>query len=316
MGHRISKVFQRTKNNLVYFIVRILLMVEPLIPRRCGLTLFGLLGRLVFLFPSADKRVAIAQLQDYFSAQGRSDDAAKSAATMYANLGKNGFDALRLGHSSDRYFDRIVSWEGLAEFSEAYAGGKGVIVITAHLGCFEMLLNFFGRKGFTSFAVGQKIYDERLDKIVSRARSGRNISYVHRAESPRVILRKLREGQAFGVLIDQDTAVEGVFAHFLGKMAFTPSGPVRMALRFNIPTFVVTTVRAARDKHRIWITPLALSKSGDFEKDVVMSTEAANEIIGKKILEYPLQWVWMHRRWRRNPGDPENRAIPSVENYA
>lgn len=209
-----------------------------------------------------------------------------------------------------------VTFDDLAEVRKAYERGKGLIVITAHVGCFEMLLHFFGHMGFSSFAIGSKLYDERLDRLVAELRSGEDIAYMHRKGSSRSIIRLLRQGKVFGVLVDQDTNVEGVFAHFLGRLAYTPSAPVRMALRFDIPMAVLTTFRREDNTHHVSVTgPIEVQKTDDFTGDTVRAVERINKIIGDAILRNPDQWVWMHRRWHHQPDQPKYSGIPSIEDY-
>jgi KDO2-lipid IV(A) lauroyltransferase len=170
-----------------------------------------------------------------------------------------------------------------------------------------MLLPFFARKGIKHFAVGRRVYDSRIDEMIISARTGANFEYLHRTENPRAIIRRLiNEGKAFGVLVDQDTSVDGVFAHFLGRPAYSPSGPLRIALRYDIPTFVMFTARQPDNTHRVIISDrLVFEKSGDSDADLVRAVTRANAILSDAILAYPEQWVWMHRRWRRKPGAVE-----------
>jgi KDO2-lipid IV(A) lauroyltransferase len=102
------------------------------------------------------------------------------------------------------------------------------------------------------------------------------------------------------VLVDQDTPVEGVFADFLGIPAHTPSGPVKMAMKLDIPLFVVTSARQEDNTHHVFIDgPVALRKSDDFDEDLLHNVTMINSLICRTIRRYPSQWVWMHRRWRR-----------------
>jgi KDO2-lipid IV(A) lauroyltransferase len=119
-----------------------------------------------------------------------------------------------------------------------------------------------------------------------------------------------------GALIDQDTKVDGVFAHFLGKLAYTPSAPVKLAMRYDIPVFVVTTARQENGIHRIFVSErITLRKSGDETRDLAKNVELVNGKISATILKYPAQWVWMHRRWRRQPEDEGYEDVPNIEKY-
>jgi KDO2-lipid IV(A) lauroyltransferase len=290
------------KNSLLFVFAKTAFVLALLLPRRAGLRLFGALGKGTFLLPNIEKTRTLAHLRLIFGASWNEKRIRATAKEVYASIGRNFFDAVKLSRASEEKFKATVKHSGLDAFREAFGRGRGVIVITAHVGCFELLLHFFARHGFRSFAIGQRSFDPRLDGLIRRIRSGEDIDYMDRSESPRKIIRWLQEGRAFGVLIDQDTKVEGVYAQFLGKTAYTPSGPVRIAMRFGIPAVVATITRQPDDTHFVTISRiLNFADRGDFEKDLIENVQTANDLIGDAIMRAPEQWVWMHRRWKRQP---------------
>jgi KDO2-lipid IV(A) lauroyltransferase len=277
------------------FLIRIL-------PRRVGLMLFSGIGSLVYRIPHEDRKRTLRHLRMIFGTVWTDEKIRKTAANVYRELGKNLYDAFYLTRIPPEKFNRLVSSDPIDRVDAAYREGRGVIVITAHIGCFEMLLHFFPVKGYRSFAVGRRMRDERLERIVRSLRSGDDIVYMDRSESTRNIIRHLNDGRMFGVLVDQDTAVEGVYAEFLDRPAYTPSGPLKLAMKFGYPAFIITAVRLPGDTHHINITgPLELRTGNGFESDLLYNVTMVNRHIGDTIINYPEQWVWMHRRWRRQP---------------
>lgn len=309
-----KKFFKKRKNDAVYLLAVLGLRIGQILPRPIGLRVFGLLGRLFFLIPTVDRRRVIKNLSRVFGDRWPEEKIWSVARKSYANLGKNLFDALYLSNLSWNRIRRFVTTDREFErVQAAYARKKGVLIITAHVGCYEMLLHYWAKSGMKCFAIGQKIYDERLDSIVRAARSGENIEYMYRTENPRAMIRLLSQGKVFGVLVDQDTRTDGVFARFLGHLAYTPSAPVKLALKYDIPAFVVTTTRQPDNTHRIFIHELVLERTGDARKDIVLNVQKTNDVISRAIETYPDQWVWMHRRWRRT-----QRHYPqalSISNY-
>jgi Kdo2-lipid IVA lauroyltransferase/acyltransferase len=290
------------KNSILYILAKTAFLSALLLPRPAGLRLFGTLGRLAFLLPNIEKKRTLEHLRLVFGASWSEKKIRSTAGNVYASLGMNLFDAVNLSHASPEVFNALVRYSDLSGFREAFGRGRGVIVITAHVGCFELLLHFTARHGFKSFAIGQRSFDPRLDRLIRRIRSGEGIDYMDRSESPRKIIRGLQEGKVFGVLIDQDTNVEGVFAQFLGRTAYTPSGPLRIAMRFGIPAVVATITRHPDNTHYVSFSrTLEFSDSGDFENDLLKNVQTANDLISEAIMRSPEQWVWMHRRWKRRP---------------
>ncbi len=309
------RLSRERKHTLIYQASRLVYGVGSALPRPLGLSVFGALGGIGYSIPSKERQKTIDHLRSVYGTSWDEPRIEATARAVFVNLGRNLFDAIYFAGGRDIRFDRLVRCDDLTPFRRAYEGGKGVIVITAHLGCFEMLLPYFGHMGFRSFAIGRQLYDPRLDKLIANARqSGMNTEYLHRSENPRVILRHLSAGKTMGVLIDQDTQADGVFAHFLGRLAFTPTGPVKIALRYGIPAFVVTTARQIDGSHRIFIEgPLEPVKAPGFEQSLVRTVEWVNSRISSRIEQYPDQWVWMHNRWKHQPQSKGYEQIPRID---
>ena len=295
-------IFKQIKHTIIYWGAIIAYKIALTIPRKIGLFFFGSIGAIAFIFPNEEKNRTIQHLRSIFGDKWSEPKIRQTAREVYVQLGKNLFDGIYLSAQTKSKLDTIVKHDSFDEFRSAYNKGRGIVAITAHTGCFEMLLHYYALEGFKCFAIGRRLYDDRIEQIIRKTRSGENIEYMDRSESPRKIIRELQAGKVFGVLIDQDTKVEGVFANFLGKPAYTPSGPIKMAMKLDVPVFVATTVRHPDDSHYIFINKqLTLINTGNFDDDLVQNVQAANDLISKTIWQFPSQWVWMHRRWKQQP---------------
>jgi Kdo2-lipid IVA lauroyltransferase/acyltransferase len=316
-GSGVRRFIKRVKNDGIFIAVKMLIALHGLLPRGLGLMIFGTLGHMAFHLPHRERKRTIAHLTEVFGSEWPGARISACAGSVYGNLGRNAFDALFFSRLAKEKWGRYVRFDDLTELRKAYERGRGGMIVTAHCGCFEMLLHFFAWQGFPSFAIGSRLYDKRLDDLVAKLRSGENILYLHRSESPRAMLKLMKQGRLMGVLIDQDTNVDGVFAHFLGRLAYTPSGAVRLAQRYGIPVFAATTVRENDRTHRVMISrEIDLHATGNDIEDFVRGIEMINDHISATIRRYPSQWVWMHERWSRRPEDERFRGIPNIERVA
>lgn len=307
---------KRRRNDIIYAILFVIFFIAKYLPRKPGLVLFGWLGRIFFLYPTIEKQRTFRHLSLIFSEKWSEKRIKRTAAEVYSNIGKNFFDALYLSNCSNKKFYDIVNHDDLYSMREAYDHGNGLVVINCHTGCFEMTAHILARKGFKCITIGQKLFDERVDKLIVSMRQRNNITYLYRNRSGRDLLRFFKRGYTLGVLLDQDTNVEGVFAHFLGLPAHTPSGPMRMAMRYNIPVFVAYSARQKDNTHYFHLSKrIELENTGDSTRDLVVNIEKVNNFLSEGVLKYPEQWVWMHRRWKKRPDDEQYKDIPNIENY-
>ncbi len=141
------------------------------------------------------------------------------------------------------------------------------------------------------------------DMIVGlRARMGVRTILRGRPGASRELIRIFKENRVLGILIDQDTDVESAFVDFMGRPAWTPTGADSMAIKFGAPVIFGTIERGSDNRHTITIEgPLELVRTGNDEKDIVSNTAMFTKKIEDRIAQNPEQWVWMHRRWRRQP---------------
>jgi len=293
---------ERLRHRILGWMAKAGFAVGRKLPRRVGLALFSFLGVVCYYIMGTDRKRTVNHLRFVFGNEWNEKKIRSVARAVFRSQGKNLFDAVHLGAAKAEVFDDIVSHDSLYNVAQACERGKGIMAITAHLGCFEMLLHLFARRGLTCFAVGRAFKNPDVDEAVRKMRSGPGIEYVDRSESTRKIVRMLRQGKVMGVLIDQDTNLEGVFADFLGHPAFTPSSAVHFAIKLGIPMFVSVTARLPGNKHHVYVSDeLIPIDTGDPKADLVANIQKVNDIIGAYIRKHPEQWVWMHERWKTKP---------------
>lgn len=307
------RAWRAVRHELAYRLAQAILVLVRAMPRSVGLKLMGGVGRLLCRVLPRDRERARAHLQLVFGDRWPRERIDATVGRVFVHLAKTFYDALYLSASDDDEFNRLVPVRELAEMRRLHAQGRGVVALSGHIGCFELLTHVVARGGMPICTIGQVLFDERFDRLFKELRSRNGVVFMHRDGAGREIIKNLRAGMVFGALIDQDTRLEGVFAHFLGRLAYTPDAPVRLAMKLKAPIVVAWIVRNADDTHSFHTTAeIKLQSSGDFIRDLVANVEKVNQELSKIIEAHPEQWVWMHRRWRRRPEDPAYADRPSV----
>ncbi|MEA2695360.1 MAG: Kdo2-lipid lauroyltransferase/acyltransferase [Acidobacteriota bacterium] len=217
----------------------------------------------------------------------------------FRHQGMNLAECLHLLHKDCADLARHVEVEGWEEVERARANGRPLVLVTGHCGNWEILGAALNCRGLGMAVVARSLDEPRLQGMLAGLRDRFGTATIERGSgaAARQILGILRRGGALGMLIDQDTKVDGVWVPFFDRPAFTPVGAAKIALRQRtdvIPTFVE---RLPDGSHRIRIHP-ALDLPEDPREATAMMTRAIEE----QVRRHPEQWVWMHRRWRRQPG--------------
>jgi KDO2-lipid IV(A) lauroyltransferase len=255
-----------------------------------------LFGRLGWWFGRRDRRRALEHLALAFPERPAAERRALARAA-FRHQGMNLAEDLHLLSRGCADVARYVETEGWERVAALRAAGTGVLIVTGHCGNWELLAAAINCRGLGMRVVARALDEPELqDLLVAfRRRFGSESIERGRPGAARELLRALREG-ALGMLIDQDTRVEGVWVPFFGRPAYTPVGAAKVALRPGVAAVPAFIERRPDGTHLArFLPPL------DLPPDETAATALMTQAIEAQIRRRPEQWVWMHRRWRRQP---------------
>ena len=158
---------------------------------------------------------------------------------------------------------------------------------------------YFASRGYSANVVARPVYYDKFNEWISFLRSSMGVNVIFRTDSPKRILKLLKENKIVGLVADQDVdSIEGVFIDFFNHKAYTPSAPVKIAMATGTPIVPMVIIRN-KNRHKIIVgDPIRVSRDKDNEAAVVEYTQQWSDILESYIRRYPEQWVWMHRRWK------------------
>ena len=204
--------------------------------------------------------------------------------------------------------DKVASF---VEVGDAYSlckdilqEGKGLIIMTAHLGNWELLAGSFCLQGFKGAVIGRRIYYEPYNRWIVGLRNAVSVRTIYQDEAVRQTHATLKAGEIVGLLPDQDRdSVRGIFVDFLGKPAYTSVAPVKFAMASGAPILPAFMVRMPGNRYKLLLGHLLRPKieGGDRTASIQKYTEAWMKDFEAVIRCYPEQWGWMHDRWKTRP---------------
>jgi KDO2-lipid IV(A) lauroyltransferase len=282
-----------------YVLIFVLLLFLQILPKAWCLGLVGLLSNLAWHLLPKERDKVLFNLGLVFPERS---DRQVLGREVFRQVGLNAVDAIRLPRLDGRRVEELVETSGLEHFDRAYRDGRGVVAVTGHIGCWELIPAWFSQRGYRISVIGRKVYDPRLDRLLNSARSRWGVKVIDRDEGAREALRSLRWGQALGILIDQDTRVASVEAVFMGRPARTPTGAAMLARKTGAAVVPLAVHRLPDGRHRITILPeIETSTQTDKEKQVLEDVQRQTAAIERLINLDIRQWAWMHLRWTEKP---------------
>lgn len=229
---------------------------------------------------------------------------ARVAAASYRNLGREAVASfLFAGEPPERVVERTGDAPGVERLLAAVRGGRGVVLLTGHLGNWELAGGAAAARGAPLAAVSVRQANRLIDAQVVRNRARLGISTIRRGNARREALQALREGRVVGLVADQDARGSGIFVDFLGRPASTARGPAVFALRAGAPLFLGTclAVPGQAGRYRCEVEEVRFERTGDWDEDVRRLTAAHAAALAERVRRAPEQYFWQHRRWRTPP---------------
>jgi len=228
----------------------------------------------------------------------------KTIRDVYRNLVESVVDAvnfIRLANGED--VQDLLEVHGMDKL-EGRDGRVGVVFVTGHLGCWELLGVASSRIGYPVTSVARPFDNPLLYAYACKLRESTGQSIVPHKGSMRSVMRLLRRGGNVGFLIDRDARRHGIFVDFFGRPASTIASPARVALHTGAPVAFIYCMRIGKtNRFRIVLSDVVWPRPGaDKKQETVRITQRITKDLEEVIRKEPSRWLWLHKRWRTYPG--------------
>jgi KDO2-lipid IV(A) lauroyltransferase len=290
---------ERLEFAVVWLLVRGLGALPRTLARRIGVAVGG------FCYRSFG-RLRMVGMRNLRLAYPEWDDRRRedTLQTVYRQMGLQLAEFCLMRRYTAAQASQFIEYDGLDRYLAAREAGKGVLVLTGHLGAWELSSFYHSLVGYPMGLVIRRLDNELVDRFVNRIRCLHGNRVIHKDDFARGLISSMRAGETVGILMDTNmTPPQGVFVPYFGVQACTASGLAKVALKTDaavLPGFLLWSEK--RQKYVLWFGEcLKLVRTGDAEADVLANTAAFTAAIEAAVRKYPEQWLWMHRRWKTRP---------------
>jgi KDO2-lipid IV(A) lauroyltransferase len=296
---------------LEYLPLRAIFALMGAVPRgaavKLGLSVIGLLMRAV---PKL-RRTAFRNLEIAFPEMDAAEKK-RMVGGVEKSLGRVLGEMSHFGKLTKTDLAEMIEFrfdpETQKQYDEYRAAGRGTIIISPHLGNWELLVFAWSALREPISYLARPLDNPKLEELTVSLRTRFGNRPINKTNAVSTAINILREGGTLGILADVNThPKEGVFVPFFGVPACTTSGPAMLAMRTGaviIPVCGVWDETAGKyvAVHGKIIEP---TNTGDRKADIVTTTAAFTAEVEKLVRAYPEQWMWIHKRWKtRPPGEP------------
>jgi Kdo2-lipid IVA lauroyltransferase/acyltransferase len=256
------------------------------------------------------RRIARTNLRIAFPEMGYRE-ASRIIRRCYVRMGTAAAEFVHITRMDTKYIEDHVRVEGLEHLRHTRDElGIGPLAMTGHFGNWEILSHVVGMLCFPVAIIVRPLKDPFLDRFVTERREWSGNRVLRKAESAREVLREVRRKAVVGILIDQNVAAyRGIPVEFFTKTAYTTDGIARLALTARTRIHPAFIFRDPRRKFHHTIRfgpPIPMDTNAPRDEEVSRLMRRCNEELERAIREDPVQWLWLHRRWKTRPaGEPD-----------
>ena len=260
------------------------------------------LGTVWFVMDRKHRKIVFQNLNIAFGGEKTETEIETLAKAVFSNTIRIFFEYAWYYTRQPIDYNTHFCIHGTEHLKNAIKKGKGVIVILAHLGNWELLAAFASMIGLPATVVYRPIKSNAVNRFVieNRNRTGVELFPLHGALD--AVKGALAKGIMVGLLVDQNSGHRrGVFVDFFGKKACTGKGPAKLAMSTGAPMIPVFLHRDATQFVFEIHPELPLVNTGNEQADIRHNTQVYTSAIETVVRRYPEQYFWLHRRWKTRP---------------
>ena len=291
------------RENLEFAVVWALVRLLGLLPRRAARGIGAGVGALAYRILPRLRSVGTKNLEIAFPEWSEAQRQ-EVLRKLYRNLGWELAEFCQMPGYTQENTRSFLRYDGLERYVAARDKGKGVLIVTGHLGAWELSSFYHSLMGHPMSMVIRRLDNAKVDQLVNGIRCLHGNRVLHKDDFARGLLGAMRHGESVGILMDTNmTPPQGVFVPYFGRLACTASGLARVALKTGatvLPGFMLW--EDAEQKYVLHFgEEIVFDRTGDDEVDTVANTAKCTAAIEAYVRQYPDQWLWVHRRWKTRP---------------
>jgi KDO2-lipid IV(A) lauroyltransferase len=220
---------------------------------------------------------------------------------IYRNFARTGVELMRLLGGRHRDLIERIRFEGWEHVEEALRQGRGLLLLTAHTGNWELAGAGLATRHPAMNVIAKEIKNALLDRWWRNTRIRLGMNPLPSRGSFRASLAALRDNQFVVFMLDQNMIdTEGIFVDFLNEPACTTPGLAYLAAVSRAPVVPGFSLRRG-NTHLVRCYPLIQPPPRRDPDSIREATQHYTRVIEQVVRAEPEQWIWFHRRWRTKP---------------
>ncbi len=282
---------------LNYILYRLGQFLALSLPLKLGYFICIVVSSIHYIFADKDRAAVKANLKAIFPE--KSDREIRGMRLHMAwNFAKYLVDFFRFEKLDKEYVKKHIRIENIEHFNQAMEKGKGVVVLSAHLGNWELGGIVVALMGYPFWVVALEHKHKKVNQFFNHQRESKGIKVVPLGKAVKACINALKRNELIGLVGDRDFTEKGIVMNFFGKPAIFPEGPANLSLKIGAPIVPGFMLRNTDGSYTFFIErPIEFTPTGAKEKDLRELMRRYIIIFEDYIRRYPDQWYMFRRFW-------------------
>lgn len=261
------------------------------LPLKFSYKLGSVISSIYRLFHKRDYSILQKNLRIIFPDKAKRE-ITKCARETFRNFAMYFVDFLYFPKLNKEYIERNMKIEGLENFNPALFRKQGIVVITAHLGSWEIAGAIAAIFGYPINVIALEHFNKKIQNFFLSQRQAKGVKVIFQKDVARKTLDVLTRKEMVAFLNDKDYFGSGVEINFFGRKILMPRGAAVFAIKTKSQIVPAFAVRESGQLKFIVEKPLSYESSGDEKEDIKKITQKIIETIERYIRNYPGQWFY------------------------
>ena len=300
-----------------YYALRLTELTLRRLPPAFGIFLIYVISDIAHFFSKRARKSVELNLRHVLGDSVDAQLLRRSSRETFRNLFLNYYDLVRVPHVTLQEIEQRVEFESVEYFNEAHSYGNGVVLVSAHIGNFDLVLQSLLGLGLKVTVLAERLSPFKLHDYTMSLRMAHGLIYeVVDMGGLKAAFRTLGRGDYLAIACDRAIQGKGIVTDFLGEPALMPVGAAELALRTGATILPCFLIRTGRDRYKIYVEPPIRVPKGNANAESVR--ELTNQIIRgmeRYIKKYPTQWMAIQKVWESDI-QTAKEPIPSKSEIA
>lgn len=310
-----SKPRSAVADYAVYLMVRVMVCFVQALPFAAAQSFAAGLAWLAYRVDRRHREVAMDNLRHAFPGRWNDRELNEQVRQVYRHFCNLLVEIVNLPRRM-----HVGNWQRYIELGDeavtvrAHLSGRPLLIVTGHVGNWEMAGYAIGLLGFRTYAVARPLDNPYLDDYLRRFRESTGQRVLAKHGDFDEMQSLLERGGTLATLGDQDAGQRGLFVDFFGRPASTHKAIALLSLEHRVPLLVVGTLKVGEPmRYRVQVADLILPEEYDGQRDAVKAiTQRFTSALERLVRMAPSQYFWLHRRWKHQPAQSRQKAATTA----